>query len=162
MHRKTGKKLFIKSIDIMKHKISFAIRLLVAIILFQSLYFKFGSHEQAIHIFTTLDVEPWGRFLLGGIELVLAIGILLPITKSIANTLIGLLGRGCHKSIGKPKNQAPKTPRFSLVFYLKPKTWSPQRWTWLSFTISSMTAILTRWSKRIQRPKTNSVPSSNA
>ena len=91
MHRKTGKKLFIKSIDIMKHKISFAIRLLVAIILFQSLYFKFGSHEQAIHIFTTLDVEPWGRFLLGGIELVLAIGILLPITKSIANTLIGLL-----------------------------------------------------------------------
>ena len=53
--------------------------------------FKFGSHEQAIHIFTTLGVEPWGRFLLGGIELVLAIGILLPITKSIANTLIGLL-----------------------------------------------------------------------
>ena len=91
MHRKTGKKLFIKSIDIMKHKISFAIRLLVAIILFQSLYFKFGSHEQAIHIFTTLDVEPWGRFLLGGIKLVLAIGILLPITKSIANNLIGLL-----------------------------------------------------------------------
>ena len=44
----------------MKHKISFAIRLLVAIILFQSLYFKFGSHEQAIHIFTTLGVEPMG------------------------------------------------------------------------------------------------------
>lgn len=75
----------------MKHKFSFTIRLLVAIILLQSLYFKFGSHEQAIHIFTTLGVEPWGRFLLGGIELVLAIGILLPTTKSIANTLIGLL-----------------------------------------------------------------------
>ena len=91
MQRKTGEKLFIKSIDIMKHKFSFTIRLLVAIILLQSLYFKFGSHEQAIHIFTTLGVEPWGRFLLGGIELVLAIGILLPTTKSIANTLIGLL-----------------------------------------------------------------------
>ena len=75
----------------MKHKFSFTIRLLVAIILLQSLYFKFGSHEQAIHIFTTLGVEPWGRFLLGGIELVLAIGILLPTTKNIANTLIGLL-----------------------------------------------------------------------
>ena len=75
----------------MKHKFSFTIRLLVAIILLQSLYFKFGSHEQAIHIFTTLGVEPWGRFLLGGIELVLVIGILLPTTKSIANTLIGLL-----------------------------------------------------------------------
>ena len=91
MQRKTGEKLFIKSIDIMKHKFSFTIRLLVAIILLQSLYFKFGSHEQAIHIFTTLGVEPWGRFLLSGIELVLAIGILLPTTKSIANTLIGLL-----------------------------------------------------------------------
>ena len=91
MQRKTGEKLFIKSIDIMKHKFSFTIRLLVAIILLQSLYFKFGSHEQAIHIFTTLGVGPCGRFLLGGIELVLAIGILLPTTKSIANTLIGLL-----------------------------------------------------------------------
>lgn len=75
----------------MKHKISFTIRLLVAIILLQSLYFKFGSHEQAIHIFSTLGVEPWGRFLLAGIELVLAIAILLPTTKSIANTLTGLL-----------------------------------------------------------------------
>ena len=75
----------------MKHKISFTIRLLVAIILLQSLYFKFGSHEQAIHIFSTLGVEPWGRFLIGGIELLLAIGILLPTTKSIANTLTGLV-----------------------------------------------------------------------
>jgi uncharacterized membrane protein YphA (DoxX/SURF4 family) len=75
----------------MKHKISFTIRLLVAIILLQSLYFKFGGHEQATHIFSTLGVEPWGRFLLGGIEFVLAIAILFPITKSIANTLTGLL-----------------------------------------------------------------------
>jgi len=75
----------------MKHKISFTIRLLVAIILLQSLYFKFGSHEQAVHIFSTLGVEQWGRFLLGCIELVLAIAILLPTTKSIANTLTGLL-----------------------------------------------------------------------
>lgn len=75
----------------MKHKISFTIRLLVAIILLQSLYFKFGNHEQAIHIFSTLGVEPWGRFLIGGIELLLAIGILLPTTKSIANTLTGLV-----------------------------------------------------------------------
>ncbi|MGB2245940.1 MAG: DoxX family protein [Flavobacteriaceae bacterium] len=75
----------------MKHKISFTIRLFVAIILLQSLYFKFGSHEQAIHIFSTLGVEPWGRFLIGGIELLLAVGILLPTTKSIANTLTGLV-----------------------------------------------------------------------
>lgn len=75
----------------MKHKISFTIRLLVAIILLKSLYFKFGNHEQAIHIFSTLGVEPWGRFLIGGIELLLAIGILLPTTKSIANTLTGLV-----------------------------------------------------------------------
>ena len=91
MQRKTGKKLFIKPIDIMKNQISFTARLLIAIILLQSLYFKFGSHEQAIHIFSTLGVEPWGRFLLGVIELVLAIAILFPTTKSIANTLTALL-----------------------------------------------------------------------
>ncbi|MGB2153410.1 MAG: DoxX family protein [Flavobacteriaceae bacterium] len=75
----------------MKHKISFTLRLVVAIILLQSLYFKFGSHEQAIHIFSTLGVEPWGRYLVGGIELILAIAILFPTTKSFANTLTGLL-----------------------------------------------------------------------
>lgn len=75
----------------MKHKISFTLRLVVAIILLQSLYFKFGSHEQAIHVFSTLGVEPWGRYLVGGIELLLAIAILLPTTKSFANTLTGLL-----------------------------------------------------------------------
>lgn len=75
----------------MKHKISFTLRLVVAIILLQSLYFKFGSHEQAIHVFSTLGVEPWGRYLVGGIELLLAIVILLPTTKSFANTLTGLL-----------------------------------------------------------------------
>lgn len=75
----------------MKHKISFTLRLVVAIILLQSLYFKFGSHEQAIHVFSTLGVEPWGRYLVGGIELLLVIAILLPTTKSFANTLTGLL-----------------------------------------------------------------------
>ena len=83
----------------MKHKISFTLRLVVAIILLQSLYFKFGSHEQAIHVFSTLGVEPWGRYLVGGIELLLAIVFLLPTTKRFVNTLTGLLmigGGGAH------------------------------------------------------------------
>jgi putative oxidoreductase len=64
----------------MKQKISFTIRLIIAIILLQSLYFKFGGHDQAIHIFSTLGVEPWGRYLIGVIELLLSITILLPTT----------------------------------------------------------------------------------
>ena len=74
----------------MKQKISFTIRLIIAIILLQSLYFKFGGHDQAIHIFSTLGVEPWGRYLIGVIELLLSITILLPTTKSLANTVTGL------------------------------------------------------------------------
>ncbi|MDG1968018.1 MAG: hypothetical protein P8I30_01160 [Flavobacteriaceae bacterium] len=42
----------------MKNKISFFLRLIVSVILLQSLYFKFGGHAQAVHVFSTLGVEP--------------------------------------------------------------------------------------------------------
>jgi putative oxidoreductase len=76
----------------MKLKIAFILRLLVAIILLQTLYFKFGGHPEAVHIFTTLGVEPYGRILLGCIELIVAIGLLLPKTKVKASIVcIGLM-----------------------------------------------------------------------
>lgn len=73
----------------MKNKTSFIIRLLMSVILFQSLYFKFGGHDQAVYIFSTLGVEPWGRYLLGTIELVFAVALLVPKTKHIAAVLTG-------------------------------------------------------------------------
>ena len=41
---------------------------------------KFGANEITIHIFTTLGVEPWGRYLTGAIELSVFVLILIPST----------------------------------------------------------------------------------
>lgn len=76
----------------MKNKISFFLRLIVSVILLQSLYFKFGGHAQAVHVFSTLGVEPWGRYLLGSLELIVAIGLLFSKTQILASlATLGLM-----------------------------------------------------------------------
>ncbi|NCG04375.1 MAG: DoxX family protein [Bacteroidetes bacterium] len=74
----------------MKTKIDFFLRLITSIILFQSLYFKFTGHKEAVHIFSTLEVEPWGRILLGCIEFIIGVMLLLP--KSKFYGVIGAIG----------------------------------------------------------------------
>jgi putative oxidoreductase len=61
--------------------INWMLRLTVAIVLLQTLYFKFTAHPDSVHIFSALGVEPWGRLGLGCIELITAILILLPRTQ---------------------------------------------------------------------------------
>lgn len=76
----------------MKNKISFFLRLIVSVILLQNLYFKFGVHAQAVHVFSTLGVEPWGRNLLGSLELIVAIGLLFSKTQILASlATLGLM-----------------------------------------------------------------------
>ena len=66
------------------------LRVLAALILLQTLYFKFTAHEQSVKLFTTLGMEPWGRIGTGIAELIAAVLILVPRT-----TLIGaLMGLG--------------------------------------------------------------------
>lgn len=64
-----------------KQIISRILRLIVAIILLQTLYFKFTGHPDSVHIFSALGVEPWGRIGLGIVELITAILILIPKTQ---------------------------------------------------------------------------------
>ena len=52
----------------------------VAAIFFQTLYFKFSGSEESVYIFTTLGVEPWGRFAAGAVELIASIMLLIPRT----------------------------------------------------------------------------------
>ncbi|MBC8882400.1 DoxX family protein [Flavobacterium piscinae] len=74
--------------------LSWSLRLTVSIILLQTLYYKFTAHPDSVHIFTALGVEPWGRIGLGVVELITAILILLPKTKTIGmlNSLGIILG----------------------------------------------------------------------
>jgi len=72
--------------------ISWVLRLIAAIILLQTLYYKFGGAPESVHIFTVLGVEPWGRIGLGVFELITAILLLIPSTVWIGAGLgIGLM-----------------------------------------------------------------------
>ena len=73
-----------------KNIISWVLRLTVAIILLQTLYYKFTAHPESVHIFSELGIEPWGRIGLGIVELITSILILLPKTKIIG--MINSLG----------------------------------------------------------------------
>ena len=64
-----------------KNSISGILRVTVAVILIQTLYFKFSGHPESVHIFSALGIEPWGRIGLGIIELITALLILFPKTK---------------------------------------------------------------------------------
>lgn len=64
----------------MKNIIFLVLRLLVAVILIQTLRFKFTGHPDSIYIFTQAGMEPYGRFGIGILELIAAILILVPKT----------------------------------------------------------------------------------
>lgn len=56
--------------------VSWFFQLTAAAILFQTLFFKFTGAEESKYIFSTLGVEPWGRYATGVLELV-AVALLL-------------------------------------------------------------------------------------
>jgi putative oxidoreductase len=60
--------------------LSWAFRVTAAVILLQTLFFKFTGAEESIYIFSTLGVEPWGRYGSGIVELVTAVLLLVPST----------------------------------------------------------------------------------
>jgi len=57
-----------------------AARLIAAIIMLQTLYFKFTASEESVFIFSTVGMEPWGRIGVGVLELISAVLLLIPAT----------------------------------------------------------------------------------
>lgn len=62
-------------------------RVIPAIILMQTLYFKFTAAPESVEIFSKLHVEPWGRIATGILELITAILLLIPITATLGAAL---------------------------------------------------------------------------
>ena len=65
----------------MKNYLSLVLRIIVAVILLQTLRFKFLAHPDSIYIFTQVGMEPWGRIGIGVLELIAS--ILLFLSKKI-------------------------------------------------------------------------------
>src|SRR6267142_6430550 len=58
--------------------LSWVLRITAAIILLQTLFFKFTAAPESVYIFTKVGAEPWGRIGSGVIELIAALLILTP------------------------------------------------------------------------------------
>ncbi|RED45893.1 DoxX family protein [Seonamhaeicola aphaedonensis] len=71
----------------MKKYIPFGLRLIVALILIQTLRFKFTAHPDSVYIFTKVGLEPYGRIAIGILELIAGVFLLIPKTIWIGATL---------------------------------------------------------------------------
>ena len=67
--------------------LSWILQLIAAVILFQTLFFKFTAAEESVYIFTTLGIEPWGRVASGMAELLAVVLLLIPRTVTLGALL---------------------------------------------------------------------------
>jgi len=58
--------------------VSWICRIAAALILLQTLFFKFTAAPESVYIFTQVGAEPWGRIGSGIVELIAAILLLTP------------------------------------------------------------------------------------
>jgi len=77
----------------MRKHIPLVLRIIVAIILIQTLRFKFSGHPDSVYIFEKVGLEPVGRIGIGILELIAGILILIPKTVWMGALLaLGILG----------------------------------------------------------------------
>jgi putative oxidoreductase len=58
--------------------VSWICRIAAAVILLQTLYFKFTGAPESVYIFTRVGLEPWGRYGTGVAELIASVLLLTP------------------------------------------------------------------------------------
>lgn len=88
----------------MKNKsiLYFLLKLIPAIILLQTLFYKFTAAPESVAIFKTLGLEPYGRIGLGVIELIVAILILVPKTTWLGALLgVGIMAGAIFSHLTK-------------------------------------------------------------
>jgi len=71
---------FMNSLTKLRSLIAWVCRITAAVILLQTLFFKFSAAPESVYIFTKVGLEPWGRIGSGVAELIAAILILVPRT----------------------------------------------------------------------------------
>ncbi|MFC4722136.1 DoxX family membrane protein [Geojedonia litorea] len=77
----------------MKKYIPLILRIVVAIILIQTLRFKFSAHPDSVYIFSKVGLEPYGRIGIGILELISGILLLIPKTAWAGALLtLGVIG----------------------------------------------------------------------
>lgn len=76
----------------MKSVISWIAQIVAAVIMLQTLFYKFSAAPESVYIFTTLGMEPWGRIGVGVLELVASVLLFIPgLTWLGAGLALGLM-----------------------------------------------------------------------
>jgi uncharacterized membrane protein YphA (DoxX/SURF4 family) len=70
-----------------KNLLLWACRIVAALIMLQTLYFKFTASPESVYIFSHVGMEPVGRIATGIAELIASVFILIPKTSLIGATL---------------------------------------------------------------------------
>ena len=73
----------------LRNIIDWALRIAAAVILLQTLYFKFTGQPESVELFSKLGVEPWGRIGTGVIELIASVLLLIP-SSAVFGALLGI------------------------------------------------------------------------
>lgn len=82
-------------------RLAWALQLVIAVILAQTLFFKFTAAPESVHIFTTLGLEPVGRIGSGIAELVATVLLLIPATAAIGALLaLGVIAGAIASHLG--------------------------------------------------------------
>ncbi len=82
--------------------LSIALRLVAAVILLQTLFFKFTGAKESVYIFSTLGAEPWGRIGSGVMELIASMLLLWPRTAAVGAVLsLGIISGAIMSHITK-------------------------------------------------------------
>lgn len=77
----------------MNKLILLGLRILIAVILIQTLRFKFAAHPDSVYIFSKVGLEPVGRIGIGVLELIAGTLLLIPKTVWIgAGLTMGIIG----------------------------------------------------------------------
>ena len=66
------------------------LRIVAALIMLQTLYYKFSASEESVYIFSVVGIEPWGRIATGVFELIASVLLLYARTTHLG----ALLGTG--------------------------------------------------------------------
>jgi uncharacterized membrane protein YphA (DoxX/SURF4 family) len=86
----------------MKKHVPLVLRILVTIILIQTLRFKFSAHPDSVYIFEKIGLEPYGRIGIGVLELIAGILLLFPKTVWMGATLtLGVISGAIFMHITK-------------------------------------------------------------
>ena len=87
----------------MKKYIERITSLVAAVILLQTLYFKFTGAPESVHIFSQLGVEPYGRIGLGIVELITAVLLIIKRTSFVGSLMgIGMMTGSLFKMMEGP------------------------------------------------------------